>query len=188
MKTVQFCVGIDVSKDSLECSYGSFTKSDEPHFSKVQKFTNDLMGFKKLLEWSKKKNGAKEVLFVMEATGVYYENLAYWLQEKELGLSVVLPNKVNYFAKSHNIKTKTDSVDAKILCRMGLERKLDHWEIPSNQMKTLKILTRDYRSLKAKLTVTNNQLHAKENSYKCPPLFAKDSNNRSNYWRSRFRR
>lgn len=142
-------------------------------FQKCRNSPMTLWGLKSYWNGQKKKNDATEVLFVMEATGVYYENLAYWLQEKKLGLSVVLPNKVNYFAKSHNIKTKTDSVDAKILCRMGLERKLDHWEIPSNQMKILKILTRDYRSLKAKLTVTNNQLHAKENSYKCPPSVCK---------------
>lgn len=173
MKTVQFCVGIDVSKDSLECSYGSVSESGEPHFSKVQKFTNGTKGFTKLLEWSKKKNDPAEIFFLMEATGVYYENLAYWLHEKNLCLSVVLPNKVNYFAKSHNIKTKTDSVDAKLLCRMGLERKLDHWNIPSLQMRTLKILTRDYRSLKAKVTMTKNQLHAKDNSHKCPATVVK---------------
>ncbi|UJH89673.1 IS110 family transposase [Antarcticibacterium sp. 1MA-6-2] len=173
MNTVQFCVGIDVSKDSLECSYGLYSEFGELQFSKVQKFTNDLKGFKKLLEWLKKKKDPAEIFFVMEATGVYYENLAYWLQERDFYLSVVLPNKVNYFAKSHNIKTKTDSVDAKLLCRMGLERKLDHWEIPSLQMRTLKILTRDYRSLKAKLTMTKNQLHAKDNSHKCPPTVGK---------------
>ena len=173
MKTVQFCVGIDVSKDSLECSYGSLTESGEPLFSKVQKFTNSTQGFTKLLEWAKKKNDPKEIFFLMEATGVYYENLAYWLHEKNLSVSVVLPNKVNYFTKSYNIKTKTDSVDAKLLCRMGLERKLDHWNMPSLQMRTLKILTRDYRSLKDKLTMTKNQLHAKVNSYKCPATVVK---------------
>jgi transposase len=173
MKTVQFCVGIDVSKDSLECSFGSYSEFGELQFSKVKKFTNDIKGFRKLVEWLKKKKDPAEIFFVMEATGVYYENLAYWLQEKNLYLSVVLPNKVNYFAKSHNIKTKTDSVDAKLLCRMGLERKLAHWEIPSLQMRTLKILTRDYRSLKAKLNMTKNQLHAKDNSHKCPPTVGK---------------
>lgn len=168
MDTVNFCVGIDVSKDSLECSYGSYSMTNERVFSKVKKFNNDLQGFKKLLEWAKKRNNPKDILFVMEATGVYYENLAYWLHENGLDLSVILPNKVNYFAKSHNIKTKTDSVDAKLLSRMGLERKLDGWGVPTDRMREIKILTREYCDLKSKLTTVRNQLHAKCSAYKCP--------------------
>lgn len=168
MNTVQFCVGIDVSKDSLECSYGGYSTSNEQQLSKAKKFNNNLDGFKELLIWIKPNYNLKETLFIMEATGVYYENFAYWLHEKKLSVVVVLPNKVNYFAKSHNIKTKTDSVDAKLLCRMGLERTFNLWSIPSNQMRNIKILTREYRNLKTKLTITNNQTHAKHFSHKCP--------------------
>lgn len=79
MDKINFCVGIDVSKDSLECWYGRNSGTSERVFSKVRKFKNDLPGFKKLLEWAGKRNDLEDILFVMEATGVYYENLAYWL-------------------------------------------------------------------------------------------------------------
>lgn len=49
-------------------------------------------------------------LGIMEATGVRHENLAYWLFEKEQNASVLLPSKVNHYAKTLEIKTKTGGV------------------------------------------------------------------------------
>lgn len=167
MKVMKDCVGIDVSKDLLECCFGSSVGTDELVFSDEKSFKNDLEGFKQLLRWVKSKTD-NEVLYVMEATGVYYENLAYWLYDNSLALSVVLPNKVKHFAKSHNIKTKTDGVDARVLARMGLERIMRRWSIPSKAMREIKLLTREYRELKRKVTATKNQLHAKSSGYQCP--------------------
>jgi len=167
MKVTKDCVGIDVSKDFLECCLGSSSENQQPTFSKVRKFKNEVKGFQELLGWVES-TAKNDVVFVMEATGVYYENLAYWLYDQDLPLSVVLPNKVNHFAKSHNVKTKTDGVDAKVLSRMGLERGLSRWSVPSKMMREIKLLAREYRDLKEKVTRTKNQLHAKTYSYKCP--------------------
>ncbi len=172
MNVTKDCLGIDVSKDLLECCLGLSTKSDEQIFMGEKKFKNDPQGFKDLLSWVRQ-NTKNEVLYVMEATGVYYEHLAYWLHDQGLALSVVLPNKVNYFAKSHNIKTKTDGVDARVLARMGLERDLDPWHVPSKAMREVKLLTREYRELKRKVTATKNQLHAKGSGYQCPASIIK---------------
>ena len=172
MKVTKDCVGIDVSKDFLECCLGSSAVGLGQTFSEVKKFRNGTEGFKELLRWAKDKTDS-EVLYVMEATGVYYENLAYWLHGNGLDLSVVLPNKVNHFAKSHNVKTKTDGVDAKVLARMGLERGLGHWHVPSRAMREVKLLTREYRELKRKVTASKNQLHAKSSAYQCPSSIVK---------------
>jgi transposase len=40
----------------------------------------------------------------MEATGVYYESLAYYLWELDHIIHVLLPNKAKKFADSLNIK------------------------------------------------------------------------------------
>jgi len=168
MKIVKQCIGIDVSKNLLECCLGNMIENQEHSFSKTKTFSNDLEGFKELLNWSNKLIQTSNVHYVMEATGVYYENLAYWLHENGMSLSVLLPNKINHFAKSHNIKTKTDWVDAQILSQIGLERKLNKWSVPSVLMREIKFLTREYRELKFKLVAAKNQLHAKMHSYKCP--------------------
>lgn len=168
MKVVNDCLGIDVSKDFLECCFGSLSTQEQPTFSEVKKFKNDESGFKELLKWALGFSSSRDLIFVMEATGVYYENFAYWLHDKDLRLSVVLPNMVKHFAMSHNVKTKTDSVDAKVLSRMGLERPLAKWHVHSKNMREIKLLVREYRDLKDKVTRSKNQLHAKSSGYKCP--------------------
>lgn len=172
MKSLKLCIGIDVSKDTLVCCKGSLDPENRINFSKPRSFSNDHEGFAQLLSWIKEES-CPEIRFVMEATGVYYENLAYWLDSRGSQLSVLLPGKIKHYAKSLNIKTKTDTVDARILSRIGLERKLDSWKMPSGAMREIKFLSREYKEVKAKLVVSKNQLHAKMHSYGCPPSVEK---------------
>jgi len=80
---------------------------------------------------------------VMEATGVYYENLAYYLSdESQYKISVLLPIKAKYYFKSLDLKTKTDKVDAQMLSQLGLERNVSAWQPMSCKMKTMKLLSR----------------------------------------------
>lgn len=168
MKTLKQSIGIDVSKDCIVCCLGSLMEENlSPVFSKTKSFSNDPEGFSQMLSWISP-NRCSELVFIMEATGIYYENLAYWLDSRDEKVSVLLPNKTKYFAKSLNIKTKTDSVDALLLSRIGLERKHEYWSIPSKLMREIKFLSREYRETKAKLVVIKNQLHAKMHGYGCP--------------------
>lgn len=166
MKTTKHCVGVDVSKDSIVCCLGSSIQEGSLVFSRPKTFTNDLKGFGQLLDWCLQQVDNR-VSFVLEATGVYYERLAFWLDDRNQKLSVVLPNKIKHYSKSLNIKTKTDNVDAQILSRFGLERKLDYWKMPTKFMREIKSLTREYQEAKVKLVAAKNQLHAKEHSYDC---------------------
>lgn len=168
MKVIKQSVGIDVSKESLSCCFGFLDHGQKEHFSKPKVFANTKTGFKSMRKWVKENSKFKQVQYVMEATGVYYENLAYWLFDKNEFISVLLPSKVNHFTKTLEIKTKTDSVDAKVLSKMGLERKLRRWTVSTPVMRQIKALTREYRENKAKLVVSKNQLHAKTYAYKCP--------------------
>jgi len=172
MKALKLSIGIDVAKDNIVCCMGSLSVEGEVSFSRPQTFPNNLEGFGQLTDWVKTETGT-EVAFVMEATGVYYESLAYWLDGMGKTVSVLLPGKVKHYGRSLNIKTKTDGVDAQLLSRMGLERKLDLWHMPSKAMRTIKFLSREYKELKAKLVVSKNQLHAKMHSYGCPSSVTK---------------
>src|SRR5688572_3246180 len=166
MKKVKQVVGIDVSKDTLAVCYGFSTESQICNYSKSVTFKNDLGGFIKLCEWvSEFKTDSLDVCYVMETTGVYYENLAYFLLEKGQVVHVLLTNKAKYFAKSLDIKSKTDEIDSKMLTQIGLERQLLQWQPPTESLHTIKQLCREYKDLKEKLTVVKNQLHAKEHGY-----------------------
>lgn len=101
----------------------------------------------------------------MEATGVYYEQLAFFLSDNEQRLCVALPTAVRDFARSTAMKTKTDAVDAGMLTRMALERKLNAWALPSALMRQIKHLVRERQAFVEQNTVLANRLHALEHSY-----------------------
>ena len=65
------------------------------------------------------------VRFVMEATGVYHEAFAYFLDENGYEISIVLPNKISNYIRTLEIKTITDKTASEAITRFGLERKLD---------------------------------------------------------------
>jgi transposase len=166
MKVLKQSIGIDVSKDTLACCIGCIDDNNEERFSKSRSFKNSPCGFKELQRWIKKLgHSGRDTWYIMEATGVYYEVLAYWLLERGYNVSVLLPSKVSYYTKTLEIKTKTDAVDARVLSKMGLERKMKKWAVPSPIMREVRHLTRELRETKAKLVVAKNQLHAKTHSY-----------------------
>jgi transposase len=127
-----------------------------------------LQGFRAFLAWLEKRHRYAHVLRVtVEATGVYYEQLAHFLaRETGYRISVVLPNMSKAYAKSLNLKSKTDKIDANMLGRMGLERDLQKWEPLSDTLITIKQLTRDRVSLIEEKVALKNKLHALDHSYK----------------------
>lgn len=96
----------------------------------------------------------------MEATGVYYEGIAYYLVEQGFQVHVVLPNQAKKYGQSLGAKSKTDAIDARILAQMGLERNLMKWEPSSPHFRVLKNLTRERESLIGERTAALNRLHA----------------------------
>ncbi len=105
------------------------------------------------------------MVFVMEATGIYYQQLAYYLVEHHCSVSVVLPNKIKFFSKSLSSKSKTDPLDSAAITRFGLERKLVLWSPPTSLAKALRSLTREYHAMKVTITEIKNQCHALTSSF-----------------------
>jgi transposase len=174
--TLKQCVGIDISKSSFTVCVCRKMLTGEIQMSQVEEFENNKNGFNRLVKWSRKIT-IKEagVLFLMEATGIYYEGLAYHLHKLKLPVSVILPNKVKHYAKSLNIKTKTDIVDARVIAHMGAERQHPLWEPPATIFKQLRDLTRLYNDLKQERTVYLNRLES-ENASAVKMTFVINSN------------
>ncbi len=166
--TLKQIIGIDISKDSIDVRFGSIDTLQEKSISKSVSFKNSTSGFNKLIEWKNKKIISKNIplSFVMETTGVYYENLAYFLYQNNYNVSVVLANKIFNYAKTLETKSKTDPIDAASITSFGLERKLKLWSPPSITMKSIKSLCREYHSTKNNITEIKNQIHALKTSYK----------------------
>ena len=120
MEIIRQNVGIDIAKDSFVATFTILYKKQIVKHKQTKKFNNTKEGHKAFYKWC---NNVKEtdivVDFTMEATGVYYENLAYYLYQKEVPIHVLFPNKAKKFAESLNIKSITDKIDSKILGQMG---------------------------------------------------------------------
>jgi transposase len=167
MNILKQIFGIDVSMDNIEVRFGTTDINQNQVISNSLTFKNSTAGFKKLILWVKKTIISNDIpiFFVMEATGVYYENLAYFLFLNNFKVSVVLPNKICNYAKSLESKSKTDPIDAASITRFALERKLNLWAPPNNLVKSIKSLCREYYSIKTMITEVKNHLHAKNHSH-----------------------
>jgi transposase len=77
-------------------------------------------------------------------------------------LSIVLPNKVNAFAKTCISKKQDDSQASKVLAEFGCVKHLDEWQSPHPLFGALKQLTREKHQLQQELTIIKNQLHAEQ--------------------------
>lgn len=157
--------GIDISMDDFQVCMQQVMEDNRVVIKGSRKFANTLKGYQEFLSWEARKLKTEmPVVYVMEATGVYYENLAVYLHEKGKFVCVELANKTRHFAQSHNLKTKTDKVDAKTLAMYGVERRLEQWEPMSPQYKELRDVCREKLSIQKELNRAKNQLHAMSHS------------------------
>jgi len=156
MKELKSCVGIDIPKDSFEVCIKQL-KDERSVIKATRSFQNDYPEFEKFLNWTLSK--VSNPIFVMETTGVYHEDLTHYLYSNDQKVSVVLANKMKHFAKSLNMKTKTDKADAQMIAQYGLERPLEWWCPMMPQMKDLRDLCRERLSLKKDLVRCKCQIH-----------------------------
>lgn len=159
-KIVKKVMGIDVAQDELVVCAGRLFDDFSIELYAHKTFPNTAKGFGSLLEWEAKQQGEAAVRFVMEATGVYHESLAYFLAERQKDVSVILPNKISNYARSLSIKTVTDKTASEAITQFGLERSLDNWEPPKGIYKKLRQLTRERDQVVQNRTIAKNQLHA----------------------------
>jgi transposase len=167
MTILKQIVGVDISKDTFNARFGTIDTAQDSVLSSDKSFKNQFSGFKQLLTWVKKSIVSTDVplVFVMEATGVYYEHLAHFLLQNDCSVAVVLPNKIKNYTKSLSSKSKTDPLDAAVITRFGLERQLTLWTPPTGSFKALHDLSREYRAVKLTITEIKNQIHALKASF-----------------------
>lgn len=150
-------LGIDISKDRLDCH-----KLDN-EYSEVNHFENSKKGIKALVAWSA---DCKQV--VMEATGVYWQSCAFAIHEAGVTVSVVNPARVKNFGKMNLVRGKTDKMDARLIAEFAQMTKPKAWLPPTDKDEELKILVRERDSLVKELTRLKNQKHAHDHRQACP--------------------
>lgn len=162
-KVVKQVVGIDVAQDELVVQWGIMGDDLELELNASKTFSNTPQGFTDLTVWvNKRASPDTTVRYVMEATGVYHECLAFFLDDEGYEVSIVLPNKISNYVRTLEKKTITDKTAAEAITRFGLERKLDLWQKPEGVYRKLRQLTRERGQLIEMKTICKNQVHAEQ--------------------------
>ncbi len=121
---------------------------------KYYQFKNNGSGFKK---FTKLLNCDSHC--VMEATGYYHYQLAYYLLESGMKVSVENPLSVKRFIQMKLSKIKTDKSDSKLICEYAQQVDLKLWKGNSkNEMECLQI-TRALSVYTKQSTMLKNKLH-----------------------------
>ena len=164
---LQACLGIDVSKAELAVCLAQRDSAQQITVKGTRKFPNTPAGLQALQAWVSARRPAGDVPLsvVLEATGVYYELAAYSWRDQGVPVHVVLPAQAKHFARSLNVKTKTDAIDAVLLARLGLERRLKPWQGLTPTMLAIKQLCRERSRLIEQRTSLLNQQEALRHSY-----------------------
>jgi len=130
-------IGIDVSKAKIDCAW-----LREEGKLKFKVFPNTLLGCNDLIKWSLKNTGLEinQLHFIMEATGIYHEQLAMQLYNADTMVSVANPAQVKFYAQGLGVRTKNDKKDSAVLARYGLKETPKLWQPEPVEIRTLKAL------------------------------------------------
>lgn len=117
-------------------------------------FKNSLIGFKKFLKLLDLDSHC-----VMEATGYYHYQLAYYLQENGIKLSVENPLSVKRFIQMKLSKIKTDKSDSKLICEYAKQVNLKLWQGNSKHQLACLQMTRLLSVYTKQSTMLKNKIH-----------------------------
>jgi len=156
--------GIDCGSEELVVSLNQMFASGDLVCVGTKSFANSHSGFDKLLKWISKISAPDiKCRYVVEATGIYHERLAYFLFEQDQEISIILPNKINAYGKTCSSKQQDDYQASKVIAEFGCVKKLEIWQPPSPVYRSLKQLSRERDQLQKEHSAISTQLHAEVN-------------------------
>ena len=139
-------IGVDVSKDKFD-TYDS----NIGH----QQYNNDEKGYKSFC-----KRVVKESCVVMEATGSYHQQLAFYLYQSGISVSIVNPLSVKRFIQMKLRKNKTDKSDAKMIAHYGEEQRPGLWEPTPEYISMCRMIQKTIGLYLKQQTAIKNQQHS----------------------------
>lgn len=156
-----FVVGIDVAKHSLDIAT---LQANGKHRTK-SKLANDPRGFQEIQKWLAQ-HAEPNAWIVMEATGIYHEAIAEYLDGLGYRICVMNPARIASYARSELLRGKTDRVDAKLLATYG-HRHVDQlraWTPVPPAQRHLQALVRRLQDLQEIEQMERNRLEVSDTS------------------------
>lgn len=147
-------VGIDIS--ARKADFHIKTLQGKARQGSVE---NTLQGHQRLLRILARGKGPVRVC--LEATGVYGLDLAVALaRHPQVKLGVVNPRQAKRFADALQRRSKTDAIDASVLCTYAERMDFEAWKPPSTAAMQLRALGRRLHQLTQMKIQEKNRLHA----------------------------
>lgn len=159
-------VGIDIAAKTFDMVIRTDGKA-----SRVEQFSQCSQGHAKAIAQLK---ALKPVLIVMEATGIYYLDLAVALVQAGLPVTVINPKSFHHFATLKLTSSKTDGVDASLLAEYGERMQPACWTPPDEACLALRDIGRQINRLTGARTQAKNRLHALQAKRSTLPLLIDD--------------
>ena len=142
----------DIKYFGIDISHLVFDVTDSE--GNYYQFKNNVTGFKKFVKLLNLKSHC-----MMEATGYYHYQLAYFLLESGIKLSVENPLSVKRFIQMKLSKIKTDKSDSKLICKYAKQVELKLWEGNSKHQTECLQMTRLLSVYTKQSTMLKNKLH-----------------------------
>lgn len=142
----------DIKFYGIDISHLVFDVTD--HSGEHYQFKNSPAGFKKFAKLLDQDSHC-----VMEATGYYHYQLAYYLLEEGVKVSVENPLSVKRFIQMRLSKIKTDKSDSKLICEYAKQVELKLWRGNSKHQLECLQMTRLLAVYTKQSTALKNKLH-----------------------------
>lgn len=159
-------VGIDIAAKSFEMVCREQGKNAKP-----VNFAQTTEGHTKAIKLLK---ALQPRCIVMEATGIYYLDLAVALANAGLPVSVINPKSYHHFAQLKLAGSKTDGIDSALLAEYGERMSPPLWTPPDMTRLALRDLARQINRLTGARTQAKNRLHALQAKGMTLPLLIED--------------
>lgn len=125
MRTLKYSVGIDIAKSTFQACLSSINDLQEVKVKSSSSFSNNHKGFEAMIAWVSRHEKEKlPTCFLMEATGIYYEQIAWFLHKNGYLVSVIIPSKAKRIMQALGIRSKNDKIDAQGLSFMNAQQSL----------------------------------------------------------------
>lgn len=111
---------------------------------------------------------------VMEATGIYYLDLAVALHHAGLPVAVINPKSFHHFAKLKLATSKTDPLDAALLAEYAQRMTPERWSPPNETRLAIRDMGRQINRLVHARTQAKNRLHALQATRSTPQILVED--------------
>lgn len=144
--------GCDTSKDTIDVV--RFTADER---TAHRRFPNTVAGHQRLITWLAKPGHPIRV--VVEASGIYSLDLALALHKANtVEVMVANPRALKDYRRAHMQRSKTDKVDATIICDYARRMPFVPWQPPSEAVLEIQQIARRIQALVVERTREKNRL------------------------------